>query len=101
MHSDEDAIVLVPRLQARGVRVPEDLALIAYDDQVATLADVPLTAVAPPKRSVGELATGILLRRIAERTGRLTPGPRQHLDLLPELRIRASCGARSLAAAAH
>lgn len=75
VHSDEDAIVLVPRLQARGVRVPEDLALIAYDDQVAPLADVPLTAIAPPKRSVGELATGILLRRIAERAGRLTPDP--------------------------
>ncbi|WP_330260557.1 substrate-binding domain-containing protein [Streptomyces murinus] len=101
VHSDEDAIVLVPRLQARGVRVPEDLALIAYDDQVAPLADVPLTAIAPPKRSVGELATGILLRRIAERAGRLTPGPRQHLDLLPELHIRSSCGAKSPTATAH
>ncbi|SFY48573.1 substrate-binding domain-containing protein [Streptomyces sp. F-1] len=98
VHSDEDAIVLVPRLQAHGVRVPDDLALITYDDQVAALADVPLTAVAPPKRSVGEHATGILLRRIAERAGRQLPGPRQHLDLLPELRVRASCGARSAAA---
>ncbi len=53
VHGDEDAIVLVPRLQARGVRVPDDLALITYDDEVAGLADVPLTAVAPPKRSVG------------------------------------------------
>ncbi|UUN26642.1 substrate-binding domain-containing protein [Streptomyces sp. FIT100] len=92
VHSDEDAIVLVPRLQARGISVPGDLALVAYDDEVAALADVPLTAIAPPKRSVGELAAKLLLQRLAERrTGRV-PAPRQHLELLPELRVRASCG---------
>ncbi|MCS0602616.1 substrate-binding domain-containing protein [Streptomyces sp. LP11] len=95
VHSDEDAIVLVPRLQAHGVRVPGDLALIAYDDQVAGLADVPLTAVAPPTRSVGELAAGLLLQRLAEKAAGRRPGPRQHLDLLPELRIRSSCGGRA------
>jgi DNA-binding LacI/PurR family transcriptional regulator len=95
VHSDEDAIVLVPRLQAHGVRVPGDLALIAYDDQVAALADVPLTAVAPPTRSVGELAAGLVLQRLAEKTAGRRPGPRQHLDLLPELRIRSSCGGRT------
>ncbi|MFD3840068.1 substrate-binding domain-containing protein [Streptomyces sp. NPDC058642] len=92
VHSDEDAIVLVPRLQACGIRVPDDLALIAYDDEVAGLSDVPLTAVAPPKRSVGELAAQLLLQRLAERKAGQQPGPRQHLDLLPELRIRSSCG---------
>ncbi|MFJ9242197.1 substrate-binding domain-containing protein [Streptomyces sp. NPDC101776] len=92
VHSDEDAIVLVPRLQARGIRVPDDLALIAYDDEVAPLADVPLTAVAPPKRAVGESAARLLLRRIAERGSGRRPAPRQHIELLPELRIRSSCG---------
>lgn len=93
VHSDEDAIVLVPRLRARGITVPGDLALIAYDDEVASLADVPLTAVAPPKRSVGALAAKLLLRRLAEaRDKGREPVPGQHLELLPELRIRASCG---------
>ncbi|MFI9802765.1 substrate-binding domain-containing protein [Streptomyces sp. NPDC052301] len=95
VHSDEDAIVLVPRLRAHGVRVPDDLALIAYGDEVAGLADVPLTAVAPPTRAVGELAAGLLLRRLAEQTAGRRPGPRQHIELLPELRIRASCGGRA------
>ncbi|WP_326606927.1 substrate-binding domain-containing protein [Streptomyces sp. NBC_01799] len=93
VHSDEDAIVLVPRLQERGINVPADLALIAYDDEVAGLSDVPLTAVAPPKRAVGELAAKLLLQRLAERASGRTPTPRQHLELLPELRVRASCGA--------
>lgn len=93
VHSDEDAIVLVPRLQERGINVPSDLALIAYDDEVAGLSDVPLTAVAPPKRAVGELAAKLMLQRLAERASGRTPTPRQHLELLPELRVRASCGA--------
>jgi DNA-binding LacI/PurR family transcriptional regulator len=96
IHSDEDAIVLVPKLQARGISVPEDLALIAYDDEVAGLSDVPLTAVAPPKRSVGELAAKLLLQRLAERRSGQRPAPRQHLELLPELRIRSSCGGEAL-----
>ncbi|MFJ6808991.1 substrate-binding domain-containing protein [Streptomyces anulatus] len=107
VHSDADAIVLIPRLQARGVRVPEDLAVIAYDDEVAGLADLPLTAVAPDKHAVGAAAARLLLDRlgVAEPggavagavTGAGEPGrgsaARRHLDILPTLRIRVSCGA--------
>ena len=93
VHSDADAIALVARLRERGVRVPEDLAVVAYDDEVASLAEVPLTAVAPPKRAVGAMAAQLLLTRIAEDADREREVlPRQHLDLLPELRVRASCG---------
>ncbi|MDF3147052.1 MULTISPECIES: substrate-binding domain-containing protein [unclassified Streptomyces] len=97
VHSDEDAIVLVPRLQACGIRVPDDLALIAYEDEVAGLSDVPLTAVGPPTRAVGELSAKLLLERLAERRSGREPGPRQHLDLLPELRVRSSCGGEPIA----
>ncbi|MET7617364.1 substrate-binding domain-containing protein [Streptomyces sp. NPDC005408] len=97
VHSDEDAIVLLPRLRARGISVPGDLALIAYDDEVAELADVPLTAVAPPKRSVGELAAKLLLQRLGEAGCGQPQQPRRHLELLPELRIRSSCGAAGTA----
>lgn len=103
VHSDADAIVLIPRLQARGVRVPEDLAVIAYDDEVAGLADLPLTAVAPDKHAVGAAAARLLLDRLgvtepgagdprAGETGR-SSAARRHLDILPSLRIRVSCGA--------
>ncbi|MEV1048869.1 substrate-binding domain-containing protein [Streptomyces sp. NPDC049916] len=99
VHSDADAIVLIPRLQARGVRVPEDLAVITYDDEVAGLADLPLTAVSPDKYAVGAAAARLLLSRLGVR-GRGAAGPRdggrasrRHLDILPTLRIRVSCGA--------
>ncbi|SDJ59784.1 substrate-binding domain-containing protein [Streptomyces indicus] len=93
IHSDTDALTLIPRLQARGIRVPEDLAVVAYDDEVAGLADQPLTAVGPAKREVGARAAELLLARLTADPG-ADPGPRQHIDLLPELRVRASCGSR-------
>lgn len=86
IHSDTDAIMLIPRLQARGVRVPEDLAVITYDDEVAGMADVPLSAVAPAKREVGARAAALLLDRLS--SGASEDAPRQHLELLPRLTIR-------------
>lgn len=91
IHNDTDAIMLIPRLQARGVRVPEDLAVITYDDEVAALADVPLSAVAPPKREVGARAAALLLDRLAWGAGGgedSEESPRQHLELLPRLTVR-------------
>ncbi|MGI5481183.1 substrate-binding domain-containing protein [Streptomyces lavendofoliae] len=105
VHNDVDAIRIVQRLAELGVRVPGDLALIAYDDEVAALADTPLTAVAPPKRQVGRLATELLVERLARAAGVPPEGawgpdgpdgeeePRRHVTLLPRLRVRASCGA--------
>ncbi|XQE84526.1 substrate-binding domain-containing protein [Streptomyces microflavus] len=95
VHSDADAIVLIPRLQARGVRVPEDLAVIAYDDEVASLADLPLTAVAPDKYAVGTAAARLLLARLGVPDE--GPAARRHLDILPALRVRVSCGAAAAA----
>ncbi|MEU8841495.1 substrate-binding domain-containing protein [Streptomyces roseus] len=91
IHSDTDAIMLIPRLQARGVGVPEDLAVITYDDEVAGLADVPLSAVAPAKREVGARAAGLLLERLTAAGGGQAEGdgPRQHVELLPRLTIRS------------
>nr|WP_223183288.1 MULTISPECIES: LacI family DNA-binding transcriptional regulator [unclassified Streptomyces] len=91
VHNDVDAIEVVQRLAQLGVRVPQDLALIAYDDEVAALADIPLTAVAPPKRQVGRHAAELLLERLTERPGE--DAARRHLGLLPRLRVRESCGA--------
>ncbi|MEU9102722.1 substrate-binding domain-containing protein [Streptomyces sp. NPDC048361] len=85
VHNDHDAIVLLPRLRARGLSVPGDLAIVAYDDEVAALADIPLTAVAPPKRAVGVAAVDLLALRVGD------PGrARHHLSILPDLNVRAS-----------
>lgn len=90
VHSDHDAIELLRRLRARGLRTPEDLALVAYDDEIASLAEVPLTAVAPSKHELGEQAAGLLLERLDAAE---PPAVRQIL-VQPRLVVRASCGAR-------
>ncbi|MYW63481.1 substrate-binding domain-containing protein [Streptomyces sp. SID8379] len=88
VHNDIDAIALVGILRARGLRVPEDLALVTYDDEVAELSEVPLTAVAPPKQAVGAWALDLAVRRLS------APAmPLAEILLRPELRVRASCGA--------
>ncbi|GAA1181843.1 DNA-binding LacI/PurR family transcriptional regulator [Kitasatospora gansuensis] len=88
VHNDHEAIQLVPLLRARGLRVPDDLALISYDDVFAALAAPPLTAVAPPKRAVGTAAVELMLRRLDGRSEL----PTHHVQLLPELKVRTSCG---------
>ncbi|MDP5316987.1 substrate-binding domain-containing protein [Streptomyces poriferorum] len=88
VHNDIDAIALVGILRARGLRVPEDLAVVTYDDEVAELSDVPLTAVAPPKQAVGAWALDLAVRRLSD-----PATPLAEILLRPELRVRASCGA--------
>lgn len=88
VHNDEDALQLPPLLRVQGIRVPDDLALVAYDDVLSGLADPPLTAVAPPKRAVGAAALEMLLRRLAGGAGL----PVHHLELSPTLKVRGSCG---------
>lgn len=73
-----------------GLTVPDDLALVAYDDEIADLADIPLTAVAPPKHLLGRTAAETLLRRLGE------PGLARHRILLrPSITVRQSCGVRT------
>ncbi|MEV0975999.1 substrate-binding domain-containing protein [Streptomyces sp. NPDC049915] len=88
VHNDQDAIQLPPLLRAHGLTVPDDLALVSYDDVYANLSDPPLTAVAPPKRAVGAEALRLLLRRLEEGDAL----PVHQIELLPTLTVRASCG---------
>jgi hypothetical protein len=92
VHNDVDAIMLVHRLRALGVRVPGDLPVVAYDDEVADTADPPLTAVQPPKREIGRTAARMLLGRLDEaRRDRAGWSLWRQVDLLPRLRLRDSC----------
>jgi DNA-binding LacI/PurR family transcriptional regulator len=85
VHDDQDALLLLSRLRSRGLAVPKDLAIVAYGDEVAALADIPLTAVAPPKRAVGAAAVDLLLQRLSD-----PDRPPHRLSILPELHVRSS-----------
>jgi LacI family transcriptional regulator len=86
--TDRQAMGLVHRLVEWGVRVPDDVAVVGYDDiPYAACTRVPLTTVEVPMRRMGELAAEILFDRL-DGTG--PEAPRQ-VRLPPRLMVRASC----------
>ncbi|MFF1691550.1 MULTISPECIES: GntR family transcriptional regulator [unclassified Streptomyces] len=88
---DPESIMLLAAAQRAHLRVPEDLALVSYDDRLVTEADVPLTAVVPEKYRMGRIAVDMLLRRLSDPEAEL-----RQVRLRPRLAVRASCGANSL-----
>jgi len=86
--NDQMAIGALRALAGAGVRVPEDIAVVGFDDIFpASLCDPPLTTVHQPIRKLGERACDRLIARIAD------PSLRPKLELLPtELVLRSSCG---------
>jgi len=90
VHTDDHAARVVEAALDRRMRVPEDLAVVAYDDENAELAVVPLTAVTPPRRELGREALRVLVDRAEASSDERRP-PR-HVDLLPRLTVRASTG---------
>ena len=68
-----------------SARVPDDVALIGYDDiDFASAAMVPLSSVRQPSHLIGRTAVEILL---AERDGPVEP---RQVVFQPELVVRAS-----------
>jgi DNA-binding LacI/PurR family transcriptional regulator len=91
VHTDVHAARLVELATDRGIRVPDDLAVVAFDDDTAGLAMVPLTSITPPGRDLGHEAMRILTERIAA-PDRGSSAAR-HITMLPRLTVRESCGA--------
>lgn len=84
---DDTALEVIHALQLAGRRVPEDIAVVGFDDiHLAYYAAPPLTTVRTPVEQVGREAVRQLVQRIT--TGQATP-----VTVLPtELVIRRSCG---------
>ncbi|BDG62356.1 LacI family DNA-binding transcriptional regulator [Caldinitratiruptor microaerophilus] len=73
-----------------GLRVPDDVAVVGYDDiPLAGMLNPPLTTVAQPTYEMGERAARMLLERLA---GKAPPEPRR-VVLPARLVVRRSCGA--------
>lgn len=84
--NDLIALAVQATLTRAGVRIPEDVALVGYDDiDLAQQAAVPLTTVRQPMYEIGQEAARLLLEGPAG-----TSGSDQHVMFEPELVIRAS-----------
>jgi len=89
--SDEFAIGALRAADLAGIRVPEELAIVGYDDkECAKFARVPLTTMHQPDEILGKEAIALLINRIS---GKLPDKPVVR-PLKARLVIRESCGAR-------
>ena len=85
--NDHLACGVVFGLISNGVRVPDEIAVIGYDDiEFASVAAVPLTSVRQPAREMGRHAGDLLLHQI---DGEATE-PLGSVMFEPELVVRAS-----------
>ncbi len=87
---DDAAIGVLKSLHEHGIRIPEDVSVIGFDDLgFASFLNPPLTTVRAPTERVGQIATERLF-------GLLEDHPSDEVTVLPtEIIFRRSCGCES------
>ncbi len=86
------AVGVVEAVREAGLTLPDDLALVCFEDiDYASVICPFLTVMAQPAESFGTLALQLLLDRISGRA----VDPR-HVSLSAELIVRESCGAKQV-----
>ena len=85
--NDDMAIQAMLTLQEYGLRIPEDVIVVGFDDSVAAQnLDVPLTTVRQPTQTIGQRAVQMLLQRLQGQAV-------EEIAMVPaELVVRRSCG---------
>ncbi|MEW5814744.1 MAG: LacI family DNA-binding transcriptional regulator [Spirochaetota bacterium] len=87
--NDIVAIGMLRALREKQIRVPQDMALIGFDNiEASEYAEVPLTTVEQPIRALAEEGVRMLYDRIHN-----PDLPVKQIYLEPKIIIRASCGA--------
>lgn len=93
--NDEMAAGIIAAALASGLAVPEDLAVVGFDDtRISRMVRPALTTVRVPMFDLGAKAVGLLCQRIAEPARQPT-----QVCLHPELVVRESCGCKGRAPA--
>jgi LacI family transcriptional regulator len=88
--NDISAIGAIRALREGGLRVPEDVSVIGFDDiQSAAFQNPNLTTIRQPLREMGMSAAETLLKRITAKRNDDYP---RHIVMEPELVVRASTG---------
>jgi LacI family transcriptional regulator len=84
--SDETALGIIEAARSRGLRIPEDLSVVGFDDtQLARFASPPLTTVRQPLREMGAVALRTALRLAASESL-----DSHHVELATKLIVRSS-----------
>lgn len=88
--SDVQALGALKAIREAGLRVPDDIALVGFDD-IRTSAYVGLSTLSQPMYEMGKVAIDKLLRRIEE-----PDRPVSHTTFSAQLSVRETCGAHTL-----
>jgi LacI family transcriptional regulator, repressor for deo operon, udp, cdd, tsx, nupC, and nupG len=84
--SDPLALGVIRAVRRMGLRTPDDISVIGYDDSaLMTCTDPPLTTVRQPIEAMGRAAVELLVNQIAD-----IEVPPEELLFEPELVVRAS-----------
>ncbi len=87
--NDEMACAIIDAATEVGIRVPDDLGVVGFDDtRIAQMTRPPLTTVHVPMSQMGETAIELLCQRLDDPERSPT-----HVSLTPQLMVRDSCGA--------
>jgi len=90
--NDLVALGLLQGFLTHGLRVPDDVAIVGYDDiDFAAAAAVPLSSVRQPREVLGRTGAELLYEEVARRAAGEQPEPR-HVRFQPELVVRRSSG---------
>jgi LacI family transcriptional regulator len=93
--ADTLAIGMLESLRARGLRVPEDVAVVSFDEPAyANLLDPPMTSLGRHDRELGTRAAQMLLDALGSRDDSERQAELVRIPM--ELRIRRSCGCGAL-----
>ncbi|RYZ27034.1 MAG: LacI family transcriptional regulator [Propionibacteriaceae bacterium] len=85
-YNDDTAVAVINHLVQEGVKVPDQISVIGWDDQeAAALSPIPLTTVVQEPAEMARLA----LRRVADRLEQRRVTSRE-IVIEPHLRVRAS-----------
>ncbi len=90
--SDVTAIGAIRVIREKGLRVPEDIAVIGFDDiPIPTLSSIQLTTVRQPVEELGVAAVELLIDLIENGVT-----PPRHKVMDSELVVRTTCGSGSI-----
>jgi LacI family transcriptional regulator len=85
--NDQLALGLLQSFTAHGLRVPEDIAIVGFDDiDFASQSSIPLTSIRQPRQFIGERAAQLLFDEIDSELDHV----HDQLVITPELVVRQS-----------
>jgi len=69
-YNDEIAFRLIPLLQSHGIRVPQDVSVVSFDDSnLSEISPVKITSLSYGTQNIGHVSAEKLMRRISGEEG--------------------------------